>query len=97
MKYYRIIRKAKKSRMGRAGRRKKTAAKLVKRAKLFWVLYDSSESDWREMVSKERWAKKLRHGKLYGRSTMANIEKHRKVKRIRQASKELCDIKIIDQ
>ena len=83
--------------MNRAKRRKKTAAKLVKRAKLFWVLYNSPESDWREMISKERWAKKLRHGKLYGRSTMANIEKHRKVKRIRQASKELCDIKVIDQ
>lgn len=82
--------------MGRAGRRKKTAAKLIKRAKLFWVLYNSSESDWREMVSKERWAKKLKHGKLYGRSTMANIEKHRKVKKIRQESKELSDTKIID-
>ena len=83
--------------MNRAKRRKRAAAKLIKRAKLFWVLYNSSESDWREMISKERWAKKLKHGKLYGRSTMANIEKHRKVKRIRQASKELCDIKIIDQ
>jgi hypothetical protein len=82
--------------MNRAKRRKKTAAKLVKRAKLFWVLYNSSESDWREMVSKERWAKKLRHGKLYGRSTMANIEKHQKVKKIRQESKELSDTKIID-
>jgi hypothetical protein len=83
--------------MNRAKRRKKTAAKLIKRAKLFWVLYDSSESDWREMVSKERWAKKLKHGKLYGRSTMANIEKHRKVKKIRQESKKLVDTKIIDQ
>ena len=83
--------------MNRAKRRKKTAAKLIKRAKLFWVLYDSSESDWREMVYKERWAKKLKHGKLYGRSTMANIEKHRKVKKIRQESKELSDTKIIDQ
>lgn len=83
--------------MNRAKRRKKTAAKLIKRAKLFWVLYDSSESDWREMVSKERWAKKLKHGKLYGRSTMANIEKHRKIKKIRQESKELVDTKIIDQ
>jgi hypothetical protein len=83
--------------MNRAKRRKKTTAKLIKRAKLFWVLYNSSESDWREMVSKERWAKKLRHGKLYGRSTMANIEKHRKVKKIRQESKELVDTKIIDR
>lgn len=83
--------------MNRAKRRKKTTAKLIKRAKLFWVLYNSSESDWREMVSKERWAKKLRHGKLYGRSTMANIEKHRKVKKIREESKELCDTKIIDR
>jgi hypothetical protein len=49
------------------------------------------------MVSKERWAKKLRHGKLYGRSTMANIEKHRKVKKIREESKELCDTGIIDR
>ena len=82
--------------MNRAKRRKKTTAKLIKRAKLFWKLY-SSESDWREMVSKERWAKKLRHGKLYGRSTMANIEKHRKVKKIRQESKELVNTKIIDR
>lgn len=83
--------------MNRAKRRKKTTAKLIKRAKLFWVLYDSSESDWREMVSKERWAKKLKHGKLYGRSTMANMEKHRKVKKIREETKELCDTKIIDR
>lgn len=83
--------------MNRAKRRKKTTAKLIKRAKLFWVLYNSSESDWREMVSKERWAKKLKHGKLYGRSTMANIEKHRKVKKIREETKELCDTKIIDR
>jgi len=83
--------------MNRAKRRKKTVAKLIKRAKLFWVLYDSSESDWREMVSKERWAKKLKHGKLYGRSTMGNIEKHRKVKKIREESKELCDTKIINR
>ena len=82
--------------MNRAKRRKKTAAKLIKRAKLFWVLYDASESDWREMVRTERWAKKLRHGKLYGRSTMANIEKHRKVKRIRQDSKELVDTNVVD-
>lgn len=83
--------------MNRAKRRKKTVAKLIKRAKLFWVLYDSSESDWREMVSKERWAKKLKHGKLYGRSTMGNIEKHQKVKKIREESKELCDTKIINR
>jgi hypothetical protein len=83
--------------MNRAKRRKRTAAKLIKRAKLFWVLYNSKESDWREMVSKERWAKKLKHVKLYGRSTMSNIEKHRKVKRIRQSSKELCNsINIVD-
>jgi hypothetical protein len=49
------------------------------------------------MVKTERWAKKLKHGKLYGRSTMANIEKHRKVKKIRQESKELVDTKIIDR
>ena len=83
--------------MSRAKRRKKTAAKLIKRAKLFWVLWSSDEPDWREMVKTERWAKKLKHGKLYGRSTMANIEKHRKIKKIRQESKELVDMKIIDR
>ena len=78
--------------MNRAQRRRNTASKFAKRAKLWYRIgYQRSDfSSWVEMVSKERWAKKLRHGKVYGRSKMSNMEKHRKIKSVRKESRRIC-------
>jgi len=78
--------------MNRAQRRNATAAKFVSRAKR-WFRIDSrrdSFDSWVDMASKERWMKKLKHGKLYGRSTMNNMEKHKTVKAVRKESRRMC-------
>jgi hypothetical protein len=42
------------------------------------------------MVSKERCMKKLKPGKLSGRSTMNNMDKHKTVKAVRKESRRMC-------
>lgn len=78
--------------MDRAQRRKNTATKFVKRAKLWFRLDNHRDqfASWVDMADRERWVKMLKHGKLYGRSTMSNMEKHKTVKTIRKESKRLC-------
>ena len=78
--------------MSRAQRRNATAAKFVSRAKL-WFRLDYRRNffaSWVDMADKERWMKRLKHGKLYGRSTMNNMEKHKIVKAVRKESKRMC-------
>ena len=78
--------------MDRAQRRAITNAKFVTRAKM-WFRMDYRKSDfssWVDMVSKEKWTKMLKHNKLYGRSTMNNMEKHKANKAVREESKRLC-------
>lgn len=78
--------------MNRAQRRSRTAAKFVKRARLwFRMSYRRSDfASWDDMARHERWIKMLRHGKFYGRSTMNNMEKHKANKAVRKESRRLC-------
>lgn len=46
-------------------------------------------SSWKEADEKCSWVKLLKHGKVYGRSTMSVLEKHYKIKKIREESKKL--------
>ena len=45
-------------------------------------------SSWKEAEEKCKWVKLLKHGKVYGRSTMNVLEKHFKVKKLRQESRK---------
>lgn len=78
--------------MNRAQRRNTTARKFISRAKLWFRLDHRRDSfaSWVDMADKERWMRMLKHGKLYGRSTMNNMEKHKAVKAVRKESKRMC-------
>lgn len=45
--------------------------------------------DWRDADINSRWVKQLKHNKIYGRSTMNVLEKHYKVKKLREESKNI--------
>lgn len=45
--------------------------------------------NWKDADENCPWVKLLKHGKLYGRSTMNVLEKHFKVKKLREESKKL--------
>ena len=45
--------------------------------------------NWKDADENCPWVKRLKHGKVYGRSTMNVLEKHFKVKQIRKESKDL--------
>ena len=45
-------------------------------------------NSWKEAEEKCKWVKLLKHGKVYGRSTMNVLEKHFKVKKLRQESRK---------
>lgn len=78
--------------MGRAERRKKTLSKYISRAKEWFRMDGHSEtfSSWKEFIDKCKWTKLLKHNKLYGRSTMNNMEKHKANKTVRRESKKMC-------
>lgn len=42
---------------------------------------------WKDADKNVKWVKLLKHNKVYGRSTMNNLEKHRKIKKIRKENK----------
>ena len=45
--------------------------------------------NWKDADENCPWVKRLKHGKVYGRSTMNVLEKHYKVKKIRRESKNI--------
>ena len=53
-------------------------------------LYDRRKPlSWKDADEHCSWIKRLKHGKVYGRSTMNKLEKHFRVKKIREESKTL--------
>ena len=48
--------------------------------------------NWKDADENCPWVKLLKHGKIYGRSTMNVLEKHFKVKKLREESKKLTHI-----
>ena len=48
--------------------------------------------NWKDADENCPWVKFLKHGKIYGRSTMNVLEKHFKVKKLREESKKLTHI-----
>jgi len=48
--------------------------------------------NWKDADENCPWVKRLKHGKVYGRSTMNVLEKHFKVKKLREESKKLTHI-----
>lgn len=77
--------------MSRAKRRYNTERKFISRLKK-WYRLDSiakQYESWKEFLHRVRWAHMLKHGKLYGRSTMNNVEKHISNKKVREESKQL--------
>lgn len=76
--------------MNREERRKLTYSKYISRAKEWFRmdLHSKEYSSWKEFASKNKWVKMLKHNKLYGRSTMNNIEKHNSIKKIREETKK---------
>ena len=79
--------------MNREKRRKLTYSKYVSRVKEWFRmdLHSKEYSSWKEFASKNKWVKMLKHNKLYGRSTMNNIEKHNSIKKIREETKKIND------
>lgn len=45
--------------------------------------------NWKDADENCPWVKRLKHGKVYGRSTMNVLEKHFKIKKLRENSKKL--------
>lgn len=45
--------------------------------------------NWKDADENCPWVKRLKHGKVYGRSTMNVLEKHFKIKKLREESKKL--------
>ena len=45
--------------------------------------------NWKDADENCTWIKRLKHGKVYGRSTMNILEKHFRIKKIRKESKQL--------
>ena len=45
--------------------------------------------NWKDADENCPWIKRLKHGKVYGRSTMNVLEKHFKIKKLREESKKL--------
>ena len=45
--------------------------------------------DWKDAEEHCPWIKRLKHNKIYGRSTMNVLEKHSKVKKLRSESRRL--------
>ena len=48
--------------------------------------------NWKDADENCPWVKRLKHGKVYGRSTMNVLEKHFKIKKLREESKKLTHI-----
>ena len=48
--------------------------------------------NWKDADENCPWVKLLKHGKVYGRSTMNVLEKHFKIKKLREESKKLTHI-----
>ena len=85
--------------MNRALRRDITRRKYISRIKNIWRNITIKENgrwrhltSWTEAKEKCKWIKLLKHGKVYGRSTMNVLEKHFKVKKLREESKKLTHI-----
>ena len=78
--------------MNRAERRKRTLKKYISRVKKCFKMdgHSIEFSSWKEFADKVKWTKLFKHNKLYGRSTMNNVEKHKTHKFIREESKKIC-------
>lgn len=65
-------------------------AKYISRVKEWFRMDGHSKmfSSWKEFTEKTKWTKLLKHGKLYGRSTMSKMEKHKANKAARKESKK---------
>ena len=74
--------------MNRAARREISRKKYISRIKeRLYQIYGINT--WKEADEKCRWVKLLKHNKLYGRSTMNVLQKHFKVKKLREESKDI--------
>ena len=74
--------------MDRGQRRDITERKYISRIKerLHWI---TGINTWKDAEENIKWVKLLKHNKLYGRSTMNVLEKHYKVKKLREESKNI--------
>lgn len=74
----------------RGERRKQTESKFISRLKK-WFQFGTTKDfeSYRDLEKKEKWTKLLRHNKLYGRSTMNNMEKHKTNKDVRKEGKKI--------
>ena len=87
--------------MNRAERINITKRKYISRIKkrLYQILIPCDDGykipeTWKDAEKNSRWVKMLKHNKIYGRSTMNVLEKHFKVKKLRQESKDIINEQI---
>ena len=75
--------------MNRAERREKSRNKYISRVKKWFQFSGTEDKSWNEFLKNNKWVKLLKHNKLYGRSTMNNMEKKHTNKRLREESKRI--------
>lgn len=60
----------------------------IKKRLHYILLHGHKLRSWREADEKVAWVKMLKHGKVYGRSTMSVLEKHFRIKKLRKESRK---------
>lgn len=62
---------------------------ILPNGKVFIIPNWRKPESWKDADENVHWVKLLKHNKLYGRSTMNNLEKHFRNKQIREDGKKI--------
>ena len=74
----------------RGARRERTHTKFVARIKKWFQIYGNRrDNTWVEFLQNNKWLHMYKHNKVYGRSTMNNMEKKKANKTERREAKKI--------